>query len=148
MVDETAFRQVLRSSSPQPCVFGKAILAGCCACSLVEKHYIAEREIIACADASARAACAGLHDKLRRSSAFALKQIHEATPLTHAQEMKLQCGGLSGLQQAVTGTDMVSDIVTLLASSQQKFGSLGHLPYAQIVQSVASFKLRKRHNAE
>lgn len=145
MVDETAYRKVLRSANPQPCTFGKAILAACCKCPLVEKHYVAERETIACADAAAQAACVSLHEQLRHNSAFAIKQIHDNDPITHAQEMKLQCGGLQGLQQAVDGRDAVDNVAALVCATLAKFGNLDELPYAQIVQSVASYKIRKRH---
>jgi hypothetical protein len=145
MVDETAFRKVLRSANPQPCTFGKAILAACCKCPLVEKHYVAERETIACADEAARAACFSLHEQLRHNSAFAIKQIHDDGPITHAQEMKLQCGGLQGLQRVVDGRDAVDDVYALVGAALVKFGNLEMLPYVQIVQSVASYKIRKRH---
>lgn len=146
-MDETAFRQVLGSMDTQSCPFDKAILAGCCACELAEKHYVAERETVVCTEDSACLSCLKLHGLLRHNSAFALRQIHDEAPITHAQEMKLQCGGLLGLQQALDGADTVADVAGLVAAAQQKFGSLENFPYAQIVQSVASFKLRKRHNA-
>ncbi len=148
MVDETAFRQVLRSTKSDACAFSKAVLAFCCACALAERHYLAEREAVRCADAAALANCHALHELLAHNSAFALKHIHDAEPFTHAQEMKVQCGGLRGVQIAVTGTQAVADVAGLVTAAFRKFGSLEDLPYSQIVQSVAASQLRRRHDQE
>jgi hypothetical protein len=148
MVDETAFRKVLRSTDPMSCAFGKAILAACCECPMMAKHYVAERETPVCIDASMRAVCQELHDLLIHNSAFALRHIHEGEPLTHAQEMKAQCGGLHGLQLVMDGSTEVNDVAALVKTSLQEFGSLERLPYSHIVQSVASFKMRRRHDGE
>ncbi len=146
MVDETAFRQVLRSTTPQPCLFGKAIRLGCCACRFAEKHYLAEREELACTDPAARAGCAVLHHLLRHHSAFALKHIHEEDPLTHAQEMKVQCGGVLGLQRALQGLEEGAGVPELLAAARAQYGSLDVLPYSQIMQSVAAVKVRQHRD--
>ena len=53
-MDETAFRQVRKAAVELPCPFEKALLAGCCACSLSARMNIAEREAVACLDAAAR----------------------------------------------------------------------------------------------
>ena len=146
MVDETALRQVLHSANLQSCAFRKAILAGCCSCSLVEKLYVAEREFIVCADKSARLNCLLFHQLLSHNSTFALKHAHINEPLTHAQEMKLQCGGLTGLQSVAGGTTSIEDVVRLVDAACLKFGTLEILPFYQIIQSISSFKIRKRHN--
>jgi hypothetical protein len=146
MVDETAFRQVLRSTTPQPCLFGKALTAGCGACRHAEKHYLAEREAYACTDSAARAGCAALHHLLRHHSAFALKHIHEEDPLTHAQELKVQCGGVLGLKLALHGPHEIADLPALVAAARAEYGSLDELPYSQIMQSVSAVKVRQHRD--
>lgn len=148
MVDERAFRQMLHSADPHSCPFGKAILALCCACSLSRKRAIAERETVICTRATAREQCCELYALLRRNSSFALKQAHADEPLTHARNMKVQCGGLHGLQQAVDAAEEIGDVAALVDASREKFGSLEALPYSLIIQSVAAFQLRKRHGKE
>jgi hypothetical protein len=148
MVDESAFRQVLHSADPQACPFGKAILARCCACSLSRRQAIAEREVVSCTRAAVREQCCELYELLRRNSWFALKPVHAGEPLTHANNMKVQCGGLRGLQQALDATGEVGDVAALVEAARQKFGGLEELPYSQIIQSVAAFQLRKPHGRE
>ena len=143
-MDELAFMQALGSVNPRPCAFGKVILSRHCACSNVNKRYAAEREMVACNVDAEREQCGALLDLLRQNSAFALKLTHVTPPLPHGPEMRVQCGGLQGLQQEMDGSAEVVDISALIAAARSKYGSLENLPYSKIVQSVVSCEVRKR----
>ena len=58
--------------------------------------------------------------------------------------MKLQCGSLGGLQRALAGTVEVGDIASLVQAAQRGGGGLEGLPFPEIVQSVAAWRLRRR----
>jgi hypothetical protein len=133
-MDETAYRQALTTSIPRHCPFEKSVLTHCAECSRAEKHNIAEREVVACNSAEAQKDCVALRDSLRHNFKFALGKLHIDGPLPHAQEMRIQCGGLRGLQFILDGNDSVPDISALMAMAQQKFGELADFPYAQIVR--------------
>jgi len=133
-MDETAYREALTTSISRHCPFEKSILTLCAACSKSEKHNIAEREAVACNSAEAHESCIALHDLLRDNFKFALGKPHIDGPLPHAQEMRIQCGGLKGLQFNLDGNDQVQDVWTLLTMAQQKFGKMADFPYAQIVR--------------
>lgn len=133
-MDEAAYRQALTTSTLRYCPFEKTVLTHCAACSKAEKHNIAEREIIACNDAEAHERCIALRDLLRHNFSFALSKLHIDGPLPHAQEMRMQCGGLKGLQFEMDGNEDVLDISMLLLMAQQKFGELSDFPYAQMVR--------------
>jgi hypothetical protein len=143
-VDEIAFMYALGSVNPKPCAFGKVILSRHCACSRVNKRYAAEREMIACGVDAEREQCNALLELLRQNSAFALKLTHITPPLPHGPEMRVQCGGLQGLQHEVDNTADVVDISSLVNAAREKFGSLDNLPYSKIVQSVVSCEVRKK----
>lgn len=134
----------LGSVNPKPCVFGKVILSRHCMCSKVVKRYAAEREMVACTVDSEREQCGELLDLLRQNSAFALKLTHITLPLPHGPEMRVQCGGLQGLQMEVNGLAEVVDISALVSSAKEKFGNLESLPFSKIVQSVVSCEVRKK----
>ena len=134
----------LGAINPKPCAFGKVILSRHCACSRAIKLYAAEREMIACSVDAEREQCYELLDMLRQNSAFALKLTHVTPPLPHGPEMRVQCGGLQGLQLEVDDSDEVTDISALTAAALQKFGDLENLPYSKIVQSVVSCEVRKK----
>lgn len=143
-MDETAYRQARQAAVQHPCAFEKALLAGCCACSLAQRRHIAEREAVACLDAVARASCVQLLQLLRRNAAFTLHLSRTDEQLTHAQEMKVQCGGLAGLQRVLAGSGEVEDVSRLVQSARQAQGELEGLPYTEIVQSVAAYRTRRR----
>lgn len=134
------------------------MLAGACACSLAVRRNIAEREAVACDSPPAREECAALCALLLRNSAFALKLTQIDAPLPHAKEMKLQCGGLQGVQRSLTHTaaaaaepargrpvlPLVADVRGLVKAALEKFGGLQNLPYSAIVQSVVAYQIRRR----
>lgn len=143
-MDEIAFMQALGAINPKPCAFGKVILSRHCACSKVIKRYAAEREMIACSVDESREQCGELLDLLRQNSMFALKLTHITPPLPHGPEMRVQCGGLQGLQLEVDDTEEVLDVSALVAAARLKFGSLENIPYSKIVQSVVTCEVRKK----
>jgi len=132
-MDESAYKLTRAVWSDRVCVFEKTVLAKCVYCPMVEKHNLAEREIVACQDATRRGRCHSLYSLLRTNFAFALGVTHIDEPLPHAQEMRLQCGGLKGLQHLLGGGDEVNDVVHLLDSAQEVYGGFEQLPYLQIV---------------
>jgi len=162
-MDEAAFRQARGAVNPQPCVFEKAILARCCACSLSGRQYIAEREAVACSSPEAREQCALLRALLRQKSAFALKLTQVEAPLPHSQEMKVECGGLLGVQLALAseavpsigglaaetqGLVPVADVHSLVRTAVAISGDLSKLPYSTIVQSVVTYRIRRRRREQ
>ena len=104
--------------------------------------------MVACSADAERAQCGELLDKLRQNSAFALKLTHITLPLPHGPEMRVQVGGLQGLQQEVNGLSEVTDITALVSDAKEKFGSLDSLPFSKIVQSVVSCEVRKKRPAK
>lgn len=143
-MDENAFMHTLGTVNPKPCAFEKAILSRRCACALEDKRYVAEREMVACQLPQEREKCDELLALLRQGSAFALKLTHIAPKLSYAQEVKVQCGGLLGIQHEMNGADEVSDVHALVEEARQKFGSFEEIPYSRIVQSIVNYQVRKR----
>jgi hypothetical protein len=133
-MDETAFRQRLAELHERACPFAKSILTRCAGCSKSLKRNIAEREIVVCASAEAHARCIELRDLLRHNFTFALGKLNIDGPLPHAQEMRIQCGGIRGLQILVDESEEVADIHKMLEAAQQKFGELEDFPYSQIIR--------------
>jgi len=143
-MDENAYRSAYDAANPLPCSFEKAILTRFCGCELAGKINLAEREAVSCRSAAACDDCRALHSLLRHNAMFALKLIHEG-PLPHAKELKVQCGGLLGLQRALgVEAGHVANVFGLVVAAQKKYGSLSALPYGEIVQSIAAYEGRRR----
>ena len=143
-MDEHAFMHALEAINPKPCAFGKVILSRHCACSKVYSRYAAEREMVECNSDPNLLQCRELLYLLRQNSAFALKLTHITPPLPHGPEMRVQCGGLQGLQKEIDGTEVVRDISELVNAALARYGNLEDLPYSKIVQSVVSCVVRKK----
>lgn len=97
-MDEVAYRQALATTPLHIVRLKKTVLTNGAACSKAEKHNIAELEIIVCKDVEADERCIGLCDLLRHNFTFALGKLHIDGPLPRAQEMRMKCGRLKGLQ--------------------------------------------------
>ncbi|MDK9701883.1 MAG: hypothetical protein OEL20_02000 [Sulfuritalea sp.] len=146
MVDETAFRHARADLNRLPCIFERALLARHAGCELAVRHQIAERETVACAQAEAHAACAEMSALLREKSAFALGLAAPRSVLPHAMVMKIQCGGLDGLQALLDADAPLPDVRRLIDQARERYGDLAALPFSEIVQGMAAWKPRRRHS--
>jgi hypothetical protein len=136
-MDEGAFREML-SGVVAPCPFERSILRGCAACTQSEKIQIAERELVKCRNLASHSRCSELYAHLRRSFSFALGILRVDTPLPHAQEMRVQCGGLKGLQHTLNGDTEVDDVDELLGRALRQWGEIEDIPYSDVVHAAAT----------
>ena len=147
-MDEQAFRDAYKAVNPRACPFEKAILNCQGGCREAKRVNIAERVSVSCLDAQAQDDCAHLLGMLQHNAAFALKTTHPDEVLPHAKYVKVQCGGLLGLQGVLhperSGEMLVADIRDLVLEAQERFGGLPDLPYSEIVRGIAGFQLRRR----
>ena len=136
-MDEGAFREML-AGVVAPCPFERSILRGCAACEQSEKIQIAERELVKCRNMVSHSRCIELYSHLRRSFSFALGILRVDTPLPHAQEMRVQCGGLKGLQHTLNGDTEVEYVDELLGNALRQWGEIEDLPYSDVVHAAAT----------
>jgi hypothetical protein len=141
-MDESAYRAARGSANPQPCVFEKALAAGCATCALSVRRALAERETIGCTSPPARSNCTTLAVLTRERSTFALR-LPPGAPLPHATTMRLSCGGLAGLRECVGAEER--DVHRLVAAAQARYGSLVELPWPDIVVAVMAWQGRRSH---
>lgn len=126
-----------------PCVFEGALLAQCAVCELARRSAAGEREGVDCASPLARTACGTLYGLLREKSAFALRLTATQRPLKHAQVMRIQCGGLAGLKQAIAPAAHAPDVHGLVRTASEHYGSLDALPFSEIIKGVAAWQGRR-----
>jgi hypothetical protein len=145
MIDETSYHLTRKQINPLPCVFEKALLCRAAVCEAEQRLSLAEREMVACREPLARAACGQLLTLLRTNSAFALKLKDTERILPHAMMMKIQCGGLTGLKDLLDPDAHAPDVLKLVRRAQAEYENLETLPFSRIVQGVAHWQIRKRH---
>ncbi|WP_303903339.1 hypothetical protein [Thiohalomonas denitrificans] len=145
-MDELEFKKTCAEVNELPCVFAKAVLRGCAACSHSEKVLIAEREAIACQSPGGHQRCGGLIARLRENALFALRLKQLDGPLPHGKEMKVECGGLLGLSSVAQGEDAehVDDIGALVSESLERWHDFEQLPYSEISQWVVKYQSRRK----
>lgn len=143
-MDEASFHQARQQFNPLPCVFEKALLCQAAVCEAGERLSLAEREMIACREPLARAACGHLLALLRKNAAFALKVKDTQRILPHAMTMKIQCGGLTGLKDLLDPEAPAPDVLKLVRLAQAEYGALEAMPFYRIVPGISHWQIRRR----
>lgn len=145
-MDERAYQTSRQAANPQPCVFEKALLAGCAQCNKSQRLSLAEREVVACGSAVAKINCQTLASLFHERATFVLHLPRAGTPMVHAKTMKLQCGGLQGLQAALGAPDR--EVHAMVQQVLANGNSLLDLPWQDIVNAIALWQLRKRSTSK
>jgi len=138
MHDDDALLPNACCDSGSACVFAKALLARAAVCELAQRRQVAERETIECQSPVARMNCTTLAALLHERARFVLRLPCPGQPVMHAQSLRLQCGGLLGLQQALAAP--APDVHRMVAAAHERHASLTDLPWASIVQVVAQWQ--------
>ncbi len=137
-----------RDLDERPCAYEPSILTNNAACSEARKYCIAEREGVHCASERARSDCIALLEILRRQARFALHVADEHAALPHAKAMRVQIGGLRGVQAALAPDEpiprRISDIRRTVKAALAQFGDLSRLPFQEIVKEIAAYQGRRR----
>lgn len=150
-MDQDLLQRAYKEHNHNCCAYEKAILARYCNCSLAERLCIAEREGINCNSVLSRARCLSFLDLLRSQARFLLKNTLQSATISHAKMLKIQAGGLLGLQSIVhTQPDnpsrTIQDANELLEAAKTQFGSMENLPFHILIQHIAAFEGRPRHH--
>jgi hypothetical protein len=147
-MEEHEYRATYQTLRQRPCVFEKAITSRRCSCTQSARFHLADREGVACKSDAGNTLCIALLDTMRRNARFSLRITHTDGPLPHAKEIRVQIGGLLGLQKLLhpemVQADSVHDINGLAIEAIDRYRSIESLPYDLIVQTVASFEGRKK----
>ncbi len=125
------------------CPFDRAILRGTCTCTRAQSYHVAERHGVGCTHEDAQARCLDFEHLLHERARFALKL--RGPRVTAAQALRIQHGGVLGLQQIVrSGADprFVFDIYGLLDQALATFNHLDQLPFAEIVHTITAWDPR------
>jgi hypothetical protein len=147
-MDDGELRDTLGAVNALPCPFEKFLFSAKGRCRHLRRHFIGEREAAGCTLASARTDCVALLALLQDRARFALRLKRPTGTLPHGKALRLQTGGLLGLQNAVypdlPRRDRVADVTDLIEEAKGLFGSLEQLPYPEILRSIARTKGRNR----
>ena len=147
-MEEQEYKDTYHNINKRRCRFEKTINSRRCTCKKAQRFHLADREGIACKSAAGNALCTELLDGMRHKARFALHLTRADAPLPHAKEIKVQTGGLLGLQALLhpgkAADQTVDNVIGLIDLALQRYGSLAELPYDGIIQSILKFEGRRK----
>jgi hypothetical protein len=93
---------------------------------------------------------------MRNRSRFALKIITVDGPVAHNKELRVQAGGLLGLQNLTQlasqvdsqNPETVFNIHKIVAASIVKYGNIEDIPYSNIIKDIAAYKVRQKSHSK
>jgi hypothetical protein len=152
-MDEKHYKQTYTNINPNRCVFEKAINSRVCNCNISQRFNLADREGVACTSKSSLDRCTSIINRLHENARFVLQRMDVKT-LGHAQEIKIQNGGLLGLQYQLIDDeaqnvkdnvkDKVNDIDAVITAAEKKYISIDEFPYSKIVQVINEYSIRPK----
>lgn len=148
-MNENEYRAALESVNPNRCVFEKAVFTTLCECQFAHRFVIADRQGLNCRNIIKRHQCGELIAVIRKMSTFLMQQADTGQSLPHAKALRLQTGGLLGVQEAVFpsfDTEKINDVSSTVDAARSRFGEFKRIPADIVVRRVAGFSLRRRRS--
>ena len=147
-MDEHQYKTTYQSINPNRCVFEKAINSRICSCSRSHRFNLADREGVACNSLPRLERCNRLLTELRKKARFTLRRTDVSQTLAHTEEIKIQNGGMLGLQWQVDQNDAptVKDIDSLIHRAESQFDGINGFPYSQLMQGIIAYRIRSRRH--
>ncbi len=103
---------------------------------------------IACTAAQAHARCKNLFQRLKDAALPEFGVEDDLLKMPHSVLVKVQYGGLLGLQRSLDSSagpgSAVDDIDSLVAAAVERFGSVDTIPCADFCDTIVSYKLPGR----
>lgn len=145
-MEEDQYRNTYQSINPRRCVFEKAITSRRCQCSRAHRFCLADREGVSCTVDLAQKRCQSLLHSLRNNAIFAMRLTHIDGALPHGKEIKIQNGGLLGLQLLLDpeydSKAGIEDIYQLISQVIEQYNTIDSFPYDEIVKQIVRFEGR------
>ena len=144
-MDEKHYKKTYSSVNPHRCVFEKSINSRVCNCTKSQRFNLADREGVACTSKSSLNRCEQLISHLHDNARFALQRL-DVNELGHAQEIKIQNGGLLGLYKQLDDNEskIVEDIDATITHAENKFNHIENFPFSKIMQVVSAYRIRPK----
>jgi hypothetical protein len=162
-MNEDEYRNIYNHINHQRCIFEKTTLLSFGDCEHKHKIFLAEREAMSCKSKLGQLNCQLLLNEMRKNARFVLQITNTDQPLPHSKELRVQVGGLYGLQQyldhnSTTDTQALNDdalrfdhssqpiknIHEVISDAKEIFVDIKKFPYDEIVKAITHFNIRKR----
>ena len=143
-MEESEYKSAYGEIASNRCEFEKTLTHNKATCALARHFWLADREGYACKSSEASAKCREILLKLRENSRFVLKLPQTSDKLPHNMEIRVQVGGMQGIQALLEDSEHgIEDINALVTQAVDKYGGVEALPYSDIVPFVGRYQGRK-----
>jgi hypothetical protein len=127
------------------CPFSKPILGHWCQCRFAQLAERCSGKMTCTHPSGHQETCLHLTELLKKNARFSLSLSNTDDQISHAQAMKIKCGGLLGMQRILEpGTDAPPSVVDIIATARERYGSLEDFPFGEIIRDIAGFNHRSR----
>jgi len=103
---------------------------------------------INCTDAAAHARCDLLFQRMKAAALPAFGVEDDLLSMPHSVLVKIQYGGLLGLQRLLRATpqvgERIEDVQALVTEATARFGGASEIPCAPLIDDITAFKPRAR----
>lgn len=131
------------NSDDELCPFSNVIAGKWCGCPHAKRVDRCSGKMRCLRESDLRAGCVELDTSLKNNARFILGKKSEPDNFTHAQLMKIRCGGLTGMQRVLGLTsDEIVNIRDILDKLLLEYGETENFAYNQIVQDIKHFTFR------
>ena len=126
------------------CPFSKPILGKWCSCPHAKLADRCSGKMSCTRMDDLNSSCHELDQAFKTNTRFILGLNNDNDELTHAQLMKIRCGGLAGMRRVLgMKTNEPVSIREVIDSTLNKYGDIENFVYNEIVQDIKNFKHRK-----
>jgi len=128
------------------CAFNSTLLGERFGCAFAKAVVRRAGPDVACTSDRAHTRCEALFQHLKQAALPAFGVEDDLLSMPHSVLVKIQFGGLLGLQRLVTGAvaDEVEDIDALLARALEKYRDLARVEYPALAADMTGHRLKRR----
>lgn len=128
------------------CAFSHTLITSQFGCEMAQQVTRRGGPDIACTAAAAHRRCEQLFERMKTAALPAFGVEDDLLSMPHSVLVKIQFGGLLGLQRLVDGATVaeVKNIHALAQRAASKYGDLEAVPCSELVPDMTGYKLRRR----
>lgn len=124
------------------CPFSKPIIGNWCHCQYANLEERCSGKMSCKQPADFLESCYELVNTLKDNSRFVLGLHDDHALLTHAQLMKIRCGGLKGMQRVLHCDDAIPEVRNVIDVATARFGTIREFPFTEIMPDIKQFSHR------
>lgn len=130
---------------PYKCAFSNTLITNQFGCEKGEQVTRRGGPDIACTSDAAHQRCEKLFQQMKAAALPAFGMEDDLLSMPHSVLVKIQFGGLLGLQRLLgSGSAEVKNVHALIEQAMGQYGNLDAIPCPTLVEDMTSYKLRRR----